>query len=495
MKSFKQISEEVLSEGDDRYPADDMTMSELKIAVNAAQNILDMLEDGAMIQRWQISAIVKASDELASVCTNMRADVDAEMEDEEEWLNGYEEDEEPMYVGFEYPSMYGEETELDENIGGLFKNASEWESSAKARGLVVKSATHPSGEITKYQIAKDKQGNNRGHFDHGTKSGRLKEEVELDEADGTKRNRELLTTGRISKDEFDKRMGYGKYKTKDNSKKLDGPGGLYKNLVKRLGEEADLDEQIKGWKHAGSDLAKMRAAKGKDVKLVSLKKDGAESKMHDASKMFRSEDEAQAHHDRVTKLNPKSKIRHNLYVDGKHVKTLGEEVELDEVNKSQLGKHIGTVNGYHIHDLGANYPHKTKRFVAAANHYGWLSHTGGTAKEVTDKAKELKTSTTPPTKSQADMDHDDWRDKQKQRISSGEVRQAVMSKRAKNEETDYKVSVDGLPDMYVKADSPSEVKTNLRKIVKNPEMIRGVERVAKATLQKIFRDKAVGKEE
>jgi hypothetical protein len=119
MKSFKQISEEVLSEGDDRYPADDMTMSELKIAVNAAQNILDMLEDGAMIQRWQISAIVKASDELASVCTNMRADFDEEMEDEEEWLNGYEEDEEPMYVGFEYPSMYGEETDYKVTVDGL----------------------------------------------------------------------------------------------------------------------------------------------------------------------------------------------------------------------------------------------------------------------------------------------------------------------------------------------------------------------------------------
>jgi hypothetical protein len=75
-------------------------------------------------------------------------------------------------------AMKNEEVELDENIGGLFKNASEWESSAKARGLVVKSMTHPSGEATKYQIAKDKQGNNRGHFDHGTKSGRLKEEVE-----------------------------------------------------------------------------------------------------------------------------------------------------------------------------------------------------------------------------------------------------------------------------------------------------------------------------
>lgn len=95
-------------------------------------------------------------------------------------------------------------------------------------------------------------------------------------------------------------------------------------------EEVELDEQIKGWKHAASDISKMRAAQGKNVKLVSLKKDGTESKMNVATKMFRSEDEAQEHHDRVTKLNPKSKIRHNLYVDGKHVKTLGEEVELDE---------------------------------------------------------------------------------------------------------------------------------------------------------------------
>ena len=72
-----------------------------------------------------------------------------------------------------------------------------------------------------------------------------KEEVEIEEeADGKKRNRALLASGRISKDEFDRRMGYGKYKTKDNSKKLDGPGGLYKNLVKRLGEKVDFDEAV-----------------------------------------------------------------------------------------------------------------------------------------------------------------------------------------------------------------------------------------------------------
>ncbi len=106
-------------------------------------------------------------------------------------------------------------------------------------------------------------------------------------------------------------------------------------------EEVELGEQIKGWKHAASDISKMRAAQGKNVKLVSLKKDGTESKMHDAAKMFSSEGEAQEHHDRVTKLNPKSKIRHNLYVDGKHVKTLGEEVEqIDEVSASTLRSYI-----------------------------------------------------------------------------------------------------------------------------------------------------------
>lgn len=66
------------------------------------------------------------------------------------------------------------------------------------------------------------------------------------EAEGSvKKNRELLATGRINKDEFDRRMGYGKYKQK-------GPAGvgplgksLYKNLVKTheeaLSEEADVE--------------------------------------------------------------------------------------------------------------------------------------------------------------------------------------------------------------------------------------------------------------
>lgn len=107
-----------------------------------------------------------------------------------------------------------------------------------------------------------------------------------------------------------------------------------------ISESEELDENIKGWKNAASDISKMRAAKGKDVKLVRVKKDGTENKMHDATKMFRSEDEAQKHHDNITKLNPKSKIVHNLYVDGKHVKVLGESLEEAETPKFKKGDKV-----------------------------------------------------------------------------------------------------------------------------------------------------------
>mgnify|MGYP000915600449 CR=1 FL=1 len=62
------------------------------------------------------------------------------------------------------------------------------------------------------------------------------------------------------------------------------------------------------------------------------------------------------------------------------------------------------------------------------------------------------------------------------------------------EEVDFKVKVDGLPDMFVKANNQSEVKMNLRKIVKKPDMIQSVERVTRSDVRKIFRDKAAGKE-
>jgi hypothetical protein len=243
MKTFKHLMEEVLEEGSYKYQGDDMTMKELKIACYAAQNILDRLEDGAMIQRWQISAIVKAAEELSSVYTSMSADEDEDDMDNEEW--------EDEYVGFEYPSMYGEEVELEEQ------------------------------KMT-FQDAEKLKSKHLAAMQHHKKSG-----------------------------------------------------------------------------------------------------------------------------------NSKGYAAHSMVVD---------------------------------------------KFEDAYDRHGTGVIPVGRILSASQKAFK-------------DHPHSNMK-----------------------EEADYKVTVDGLPDMYVKADSPSEVKNNLRKVVKNPEMIKGVERIAKASLQKMFRDKAAGKE-
>lgn len=112
---------------------------------------------------------------------------------------------------------------------------------------------------------------------------------------------------------------YGKVITKPNYEEM---GDEYanrdvywdKDAVTIKSDKQGVAEEIKGWKHAGRDLAQHRASLGKDVHLVLLKKDGTESKMNDAKKSFRSEDEARQYHERIKKLNPTRNIRHNLYV-------------------------------------------------------------------------------------------------------------------------------------------------------------------------------------
>jgi hypothetical protein len=108
----------------------------------------------------------------------------------------------------------------------------------------------------------------------------------------------------------------------DNSKKLDTKDkakldAIIAGAANFKEPDQGVAEGIKGWKHAHSDMMKHRAESGKEVHLVSLKKDGTESKMHDAKKSFKSEEEARAHHKRVKELNPNRTIAHNLYVGGK----------------------------------------------------------------------------------------------------------------------------------------------------------------------------------
>ena len=116
---------------------------------------------------------------------------------------------------------------------------------------------------------------------------------------------------------------------------------------------SELQEAIKGWKHAGSDLTKWRADKAASqhtAKLVSLKKDGTESKMHDATTTYPTEAEAREYHARIVKLNPTRNIRHNLYVDGKLVGVLDKDnlLEFASGGGTSAGAVASTVNPFGI---------------------------------------------------------------------------------------------------------------------------------------------------
>ena len=79
--------------------------------------------------------------------------------------------------------------------------------------------------------------------------------------------------------------------------------------------------------------------------------------------------------------------------------------------------------------------------------------------------------------------------------SKTHAKQADDLEKAMKEETNFAVSIEGLPTMFMSADSPGMLKQTLRKIVKQPSMIQSVKRVTDAKVKKTFRLKAQGKEE
>lgn len=172
MKSYKQLKEEILSEDGDRYIADEMTMKELKIAINSAKDILEMIECGAMIQRWQLSAIAVASDDLAEICTSLKAD-------KEDWDDEDDGEDEMSYDEYGYPSMYGEEVELDEALAKIDIPKSRYLTIAKmhdAPGPTSGKVTKSPKDTMQYKGARhlnfDKNTNTNieqtySHADHG----------------------------------------------------------------------------------------------------------------------------------------------------------------------------------------------------------------------------------------------------------------------------------------------------------------------------------------
>ena len=270
MKRFRELIEERLNEGSYGYPADDMTMKEVKVACYAAQKILDMMESGAMVQRWQISAIVKAAEELTSVYTSMSADEEEfnSYDDEEEWDG----EEEPMYVGFEYPSMY-ESTELDEI--SMEKIQKVRDRAAKRVALSIgKTEKNPETGLNRYIPATDDE---MALAKKGMKSfiatGRAitrksaakkrNEEAELDEAK-LERGKNTVGAHHLERDSGDHKM-YTAYTG---------------SLVRRLHTVTDKDDNILG---QGSSAASAMAK-------AKLKKPHRDALMHDDNQIVKVHD-------------------------------------------------------------------------------------------------------------------------------------------------------------------------------------------------------------
>ena len=97
--------------------------------------------------------------------------------------------------------------------------------------------------------------------------------------------------------------------------------------------------------------------------------------------------------------------------------------------------------------------------------------TGKRAKEINRKAKILTTV-----------------------AKADDTRKELIKRALTKEETNFKVEIEGLPTMYMKAKTPGELKQQLRKIVKQPSLIKDVDRIEKAKVRKAFRQKAQGRE-
>lgn len=62
------------------------------------------------------------------------------------------------------------------------------------------------------------------------------------------------------------------------------------------------------------------------------------------------------------------------------------------------------------------------------------------------------------------------------------------------EDMTFKVDIEGLPALFMAGNSPGQVKNHLRKLIKQPSMIKGVERQTKHDVKKMYRKKAQGKD-
>ena len=189
-------------------------------------------------------------------------------------------------------------------------------------------------------------------------------------------------------------------------------------------------------------------------------------------------------------------IKTEAYTMGKPVekkKMRAEAIKVGSTVKPTKGPHAGHPHEV-IHDFGdGHYNIKPKNMSPSRNKY----RMGATKANIKDLKKEsvdelsMYTSKKLPnlsypkkkTKYQQEKDRITMMKKNKQKGES--VKEAM----------NFSVSIEGLPTMFMSADSPGMLKQTLRKIVKQPSMIKTVKRVTDATVKKTFRLKAQGRDE
>tara|TARA_B100001173_G_scaffold299670_1_gene298451 strand:- start:339 stop:1004 length:666 start_codon:yes stop_codon:yes gene_type:complete len=71
----------------------------------------------------------------------------------------------------------------------------------------------------------------------------------------------------------------------------------------------------------------------------------------------------------------------------------------------------------------------------------------------------------------------------------------IQNESTLNEDMNFRVEVEGLPAMFMYGSGPAQIKTQLRKIVKQPSMITSVKRVTDAEVKRSFRLKAQGRDD
>ena len=189
-------------------------------------------------------------------------------------------------------------------------------------------------------------------------------------------------------------------------------------------------------------------------------------------------------------------VKTEAYTIGKPVekkKMRAEAIKVGSTVKPTKGPHAGHPHEV-IHDFGdGHYNIKPKNMSPSRNKY----RMGATKANIKDLKKEsvdelsMYTSKKLPnlsypkkkTKYQQEKDRITMMKKNKQKGES--VKEAM----------NFSVSIEGLPTMFMSADSPGMLKQTLRKIVKQPSMIKTVKRVTDATVKKTFRLKAQGRDE